>query len=524
MDEVGKSLWALLLAMFVAAVFLWLTWYVGAWLGGLVVVYLVVRWLAQRAADQQGTIGASRLKQALYESLRDTLLCGVWGLALLTSAQLIVNAIHWIFGDGTLFSAVVTSALWSSEGFVMGLRRFLTTALSPRISFPLLGAAVFLSLFRPEWRVIKRVFGVRSWVSRAAKVALVVSSMSFFTTEYVSLHEDGPAQERMLSLVRAHSRTAEGLHRLVAAKWTAAQLAQASPAEKTALATLLKAADSSGYGRRVIDAEGARFAKQWSASPATSDGTRAPSGDADGESTGSLAEFALDDRPSPSLASALASVRGPTDAWPPSEVVARAEKRASDVDLLADEAQTGAVEAAKLSLGALVPDSLEPLLKQFVKVTTDAFGKTVAKQWFASHANAIKSAIAEPGPFAHRTVALFTTNLEQALRRSRDEATAANDGSADSRDIEPAPHLREAITERVAAMATAFKQADTAEREAAKARAESEVKWRASEPAGWGSRDSFRGAGYRETYHPYSERPVFHPTEHFGGFRAAPRR
>lgn len=531
MEELGNTIFGLLLAIFVIALFVWLTWYVVLWLAGSLVLYLIFRWRAKRAAEEVATSGTGRLRQSLrqslYEGLRDTILCAVWGLAVLTLVQLVLNAVQWITGPDEMFDAAVTRALWSSEALVGTLRHRLTTVLSPRITFPLLGAAVFLSVYRPDWRPVKRVFGVRSWVGRMAKVALVISSMSFFTSEYAALHESGLVQLRLQRIGEAHDRSTKALHRLVAAEWTAAQLTQASPSEKADTVTFLKAADKSGYGARIVDAEAQRFVERWGGKPTTA-GEESPEA---AKSVDPTAEAVWEEPPRRSVASVVAAFRGPPEPWPGPEVVARAEAQSSRTEAQAAEAEAAAVEVAKQGLGAMVPEGLqplEPLLRQFVKVATDAVAKTVVKDWFSRHDESIKVALANPVPFAQQMASSLPVSLSKALREESDPTEAApHAGNNQPKKVDEAVAAHEAIAAGVVALATKYKGEDVAaEKAAAEARKQAATEDLFGRPASPWSREygphegPFERSEYRptETYHPYE-----HPMEHFSGFHGGRR-
>ncbi|HKP95773.1 MAG TPA: hypothetical protein VJ385_08450 [Fibrobacteria bacterium] len=384
------------------AILIWLTWYVGLWLLGAGAVF----WLLGRvkARMQVGVVRspAGRMWRAACEGLYDMFRCVLVGLALLAAIQLVANAVIWISGPGTLFDEEVANALWSSEERLIAVRRLLTGILSPRLTLILLAAVVFLGVARPEWKPVKRVFGARVWVGRTAKVSLVLASTSFFAAEYAALHEDGFVQVRLSHIERAHQRTAEALHQLVAFQWLESQISQSSPMDREDIATLLREAGKRPHGTGVLFAEGDRLTAAWARPQA-----RSPPPEANGD-------------PLPlavprSFWRTVAALRGPREPWVTPGLVAAAEQEALRSEARVSEAEAAAIEGAKLALGSLVPSSVEPLLKQFIKVAADALSKTAVKDWFANNREGLAEMLRNPAAIKE-VAGRLAGNLGRAVR------------------------------------------------------------------------------------------------------------
>jgi hypothetical protein len=402
------------------AIAIWFTWSIVIWFLASIALFRIFDALKDRFEESRRQSGASTFRLSLVAGLREVLLSITIGVGLLTLAQLFVNLYGWLFADMQVFDTKLSERLWSGEKAVESLRDVLVGIFRPRVTLLLLASTLFLRVARPDWGPIKLVFGARRRLSRALQVVTVLASATFFTAEYSAIHEKGFAEAR-LSLLKEERDSAERRAVRVAAwEWLTHELSTASPSERKAFVTFAHSASATRHAQRLVHAEAERLKVLWlsrddtqrappdppgssaahherSAAATEAEPTRSSSDsntqntsptfkrarpeDADSE-TDVLLDPSVGKADVTGLTTVLEAIGGPSAPRPTQADLDKAQARSELLSAQVQEVEDSALEAAKVGLGELVPESVSEVLKMFLEAVTDAAAEGFVKRTF----------------------------------------------------------------------------------------------------------------------------------------------
>jgi len=255
MEEMGCV--AVCVALFVVALVVWLTWFVGLWLLAALAAYWITRRMREWHQENPFRDPSREWVVHVVAGLEAVLANIAIGVGLLTVAQFVANLCVWLFTDVQSFDEKLPAWLWNSEHGLATLRGVLVKTLHPRIVLPLIAAALFMSISRPDWQPVKRLFAARKHLARALQVATVVTSASFFTAEYASLHEQSFVQVRRQAVAQEGQLSHVYANQIAAAAWVKHDLETATPVRRQQYAAYVSTLESVSHRDRVREGGGA---------------------------------------------------------------------------------------------------------------------------------------------------------------------------------------------------------------------------------------------------------------------------
>ena len=414
--------------LFYVAGFGWLTWPVGVWgaicLGAAWGLHRISRRPAQPAHGPW-----ARVMPQIACDLRDASLCVASGLLVIAVVQMFL-----IVGGSYMSDSAVAgwetrlSDIRAIVASVMGIRPLLVTVI----------VLLALTAALPHLRLVSRFVGYRKPASRLLIVLTTMTSFTFFAAANLDYHERGWVASRRTELVQRVHRLDEARRQLVVHTMLPDLVSRLTPNDLAYLRSFFTAVRTEPLRVELLELKAEQIT-----SPAPSIKK------ANSEQTGAAAdpefEHLLDDL--------HAWVENPESRRPTLHEFARCDAERARIDLKLAESQVALIEIFKTVLGTSVADSLDPLLRPFVKSLVGTLSKVGLGAIFPKHVSDRASAAAwwsatlgsADVPEAER-VAWRTWTFHLTTDRPGTSASRAESVQASIAELRDDAHARRAST------------------------------------------------------------------------------
>jgi hypothetical protein len=338
---------------------MWLGWPITFWLLIAIICAATLKSLASERQEATAQSAVANFWRIALPQLTNSAICIAVGIGIVAVAQVVFSITGKV--------SIATVRHW--EESVAFVQHEFARVLSPLFILPVLAVLLLITIAWPRSRMVSEFANLKKWGGRALLVLTTITAFTFFSSLVVSRFEPVWVAERKTEAREAVTALAEERREIVSLAWLEETFKTFPRAKKKELSVFLTRVAETNDPDAIAESsrkfvETAPILKREATSPPP-------------ESWDEIGAWVEDKGPPPALPAVA-------------DFLAQAEK----LKVALPQARIAAEEALKTALGSLIPASVNPLLRPFIKGLSDALVMTTLSKFSLPEITDYQAAVA----------------------------------------------------------------------------------------------------------------------------------